>query len=139
MTIPLLQQKPGNGNRFGSRLAQAGKGTFESREVRGHQRIASRGFGYAESRWCSGQGVWIVKTGQLFFRNHYRPPALQLGRATGQEGTGFQDLTLSSHSGFKDLVFSTGQLDSPETSILRFGRWLLDIGLHWLQILLVFS
>jgi hypothetical protein len=78
------------------------------------------------------------KNGATKLKDHYRPPALQLGRATGQEGTGFQDLTLSGHSGFKDLVFSTGQLDSPETSILRFGRWLLDIGLHWLQMVFVF-
>ena len=78
------------------------------------------------------------KNGATIFRNHYRPPALQLGRATGQEGTGFQDLTLSNHSGFKDLVFSTGQLDNLKP-VFRFGRWLLDIGLRWLQILLVFS
>lgn len=68
------------------------------------------------------------KNGEIC-EDHYRPPALQLGRAIGQEGTGFQKLILANHSGFKDLVIFTRTL-VPETSTLRFGRWLLDIGLR---------
>ncbi|GEM_PF-5905417 len=52
-------------------------------------------------------------------RRPLRPPALQLGRATGQEGTGFQDLILKNQqeiqknpSGFKDMVLFTWTLDT---------------------------